>query len=355
MSGRSRSPSESPPLLIGATGTFSPCGLSVIDTIGPTGHTGGRRTTIAACIAFLPGAIAGGLLTFGSLAVAGRPAARRGRAGRLPGRGGDRAVRRRPRGQGHPDRAADPPAAARALAAGDADAGRRRPLRRAPRDRLHDLRPLASGSGPSPGSASRSAIPPSGWCSAPASGWAARFRSSRSRRSPAARPASGRTELMCERPGVYLGLRRGDAAALAVAALALIVVPGSASAAGTSIAHATDPSATADSLLFQRLGGPRGDEPRGTRDPAPRQPSGDRRPLCRHRPGRRHPPLRSQHPGAGRADPRAGRRRDRGSPMPGLPIGRPPEAARASSSAISRTRRLPPRPSSSPRRAAPGS
>ena len=32
-------------LLIGATGTFSPCGLSVIDTIGPTGHTGGRRTT----------------------------------------------------------------------------------------------------------------------------------------------------------------------------------------------------------------------------------------------------------------------------------------------------------------------
>ena len=26
-------------LLIGATGTFSPCGLSVIDTIGPTGHT----------------------------------------------------------------------------------------------------------------------------------------------------------------------------------------------------------------------------------------------------------------------------------------------------------------------------
>ena len=64
------------------------------------------------------------------------------------------------------------------------------------------------------------------------------------------------TELMCERPGVYLGLRRGDAAALAVAALALIVVPGSVSAAGTNIAHATDPSATADSLLFQRLGGP---------------------------------------------------------------------------------------------------
>lgn len=50
-------------LLIGATGTFSPCGLSVIETIGPTGHTGGRRTTVAACATFLPGAIAGGILT----------------------------------------------------------------------------------------------------------------------------------------------------------------------------------------------------------------------------------------------------------------------------------------------------
>jgi hypothetical protein len=58
-------------LLIGATGTFSPCGLSVIETIGPTGHTGGRRTTVAACATFLPGAVAGGLLTFGSLAVLG--------------------------------------------------------------------------------------------------------------------------------------------------------------------------------------------------------------------------------------------------------------------------------------------
>ena len=58
-------------LLIGATGTFSPCGLSVIETIGPTGHSGGRRITIAACAAFLPGAVAGGLLTFGSLALVG--------------------------------------------------------------------------------------------------------------------------------------------------------------------------------------------------------------------------------------------------------------------------------------------
>src|SRR5436190_16617976 len=58
-------------LLVGATGTFSPCGLSAIDTIGPTGHMGGRRITAAACATFLPGAVAGGLITFGSLALAG--------------------------------------------------------------------------------------------------------------------------------------------------------------------------------------------------------------------------------------------------------------------------------------------
>ena len=58
-------------LLIGATGTFSPCGFSVVETLGPTGHTGGRKVTIAACLAFLPGAVAGAVLTFGSLAALG--------------------------------------------------------------------------------------------------------------------------------------------------------------------------------------------------------------------------------------------------------------------------------------------
>ncbi len=58
-------------VLIGATGTWSPCGLSMIETIGPTGHTGGRAVALAACATFLPGALAGGLLTFGGLALAG--------------------------------------------------------------------------------------------------------------------------------------------------------------------------------------------------------------------------------------------------------------------------------------------
>jgi hypothetical protein len=58
-------------VLVGATGTWSPCGFSMIETIGPTGHTGGRWVTPAACATFLPGALAGGLVTFGGLAVAG--------------------------------------------------------------------------------------------------------------------------------------------------------------------------------------------------------------------------------------------------------------------------------------------
>ena len=64
------------------------------------------------------------------------------------------------------------------------------------------------------------------------------------------------TELLCERDESYRRLRLGDAAALLAAGVALVVVPGSAGAAGPAIPHATDPSATADALLFQKLGGP---------------------------------------------------------------------------------------------------
>ena len=58
-------------LLAGLTGTWSPCGFSMIETIGPAGHTGGRVTTLAACLTFTLGALAGGAFTFGSLAVLG--------------------------------------------------------------------------------------------------------------------------------------------------------------------------------------------------------------------------------------------------------------------------------------------
>jgi hypothetical protein len=57
--------------LAGVTGTWSPCGFSMIETIGPRGHLGGRSTTIAACATFAIGAVVGGLITFGGLAWLG--------------------------------------------------------------------------------------------------------------------------------------------------------------------------------------------------------------------------------------------------------------------------------------------
>ena len=58
-------------LVAGLTGAWSPCGLSMVETIGPTGHDGGRRTTAAACATFALGAVVGGVVTFGSLGALG--------------------------------------------------------------------------------------------------------------------------------------------------------------------------------------------------------------------------------------------------------------------------------------------
>jgi hypothetical protein len=54
----------------GVTGTWSPCGLSMVETLGR--HGGGRRTTLAACATFALGALAGGVVTFGGLALVGQ-------------------------------------------------------------------------------------------------------------------------------------------------------------------------------------------------------------------------------------------------------------------------------------------
>jgi hypothetical protein len=43
----------------------------MIETIGPTGHSGGPATTAAACVTFTLGALAGGVATFAALALAG--------------------------------------------------------------------------------------------------------------------------------------------------------------------------------------------------------------------------------------------------------------------------------------------
>src|SRR5215207_3507020 len=242
-------------LLIGATGTFSPCGLSVIDTIGPTGHTGGRRTTIAACVAFVPGAITGGLITFGSLAAFGEA---------LHGSGG---------------RTSYLVAAGIALLAAILEALGTRivpQIRRQLPEHWRRVLPMpvaAALYGVLLGIGFTTFVLSFGvWALAgvslavgdPALGLllGACFGIGRATPIVALAPAAGgrvgikATELMCERPAVYLGLRRGDAAVLLVAAFALVIVPGDAGARGGVVApQATDPSATIDSLVYQRLTG----------------------------------------------------------------------------------------------------
>jgi hypothetical protein len=242
-------------LLIGATGTFSPCGLSMIETIGPTGHTGGRRTAIAACIAFLPGALVGGLLSFGSLALAGKA---------LHGAGGAGAY------------------TAAAVIAVVAAALEIRGTRIVPQirrqlpegwRRVMPMPVAAMLYGVLLGIGFTTFVLSFGvWALAgvslaigdPALGLliGAAFGFGRAIPIVSLAPAAGgpvgvrATELMCERPGVYLSLRRGDAATLLVAALALVVVPGDAGARDDVTApRATDPAAMLDALVYQRLTG----------------------------------------------------------------------------------------------------
>jgi hypothetical protein len=242
-------------LLIGATGTFSPCGLSAIDTIGPTGHTGGRRITAAACTTFLPGAVAGGLITFGSLALIGDL---------LHGGGG---------------RLAYAAAAGIALLGAVLDARGTRivpQIRRQLPEHWRRVMPMplaAALYGLLLGLGFTTFVLSFGvWALAgvslaigdPSTGLllGACFGLGRAIPIVVLAPLSGSragiraTEVLCERDSSYRRLRLGDAAALAAAAVALIVAPGAAGAAGPTIPHATDPSATADALLFQRLGGP---------------------------------------------------------------------------------------------------
>jgi hypothetical protein len=242
-------------LAVGATGTFSPCGLSAIDTIGPTGHPGGRRITAAACATFLPGAVLGGLITFGSLGWLGEL---------LHGAGG---------------RLAYVVAAGIALLAALLEA-RGTPIvpqiRRQLPEHWRRVMPMplaAALYGVLLGLGFTTFVLSFGvWALAgvslalgdPSIGLllGAAFGIGRAIPivvlAPLAGSATGirATELMCEREGAYLGLRRGDAVALLIAGLALVAAPGSAGATGTEVRHATDPGATADALLFQRLGGP---------------------------------------------------------------------------------------------------
>jgi hypothetical protein len=241
-------------LLIGATGTFSPCGLSVIETFGPGGHTGGRRTTLAACATFLPGSVIGGVLTFGSLAMLG---------GLVHGVG---------------DRPAVLGAAALAGVAAVLDARGTRivpQIRRQLPEHWRRLMPMplaAALYGVLLGIGFTTFVLSFGvWALAGISlaigdPWLGlllglSFGVGRAIPIVVLAPLAGEPpgirarELMCERPSVYLGLRRSDAAALALVALALVVVPVSAGAADDVAVNATDPSATEDALAFESVSG----------------------------------------------------------------------------------------------------
>jgi hypothetical protein len=53
----------------GVTGAWSPCGFSMVDTLGEAGR--GRRSMLGACATFTVGAVAGGVVTFGALSLLG--------------------------------------------------------------------------------------------------------------------------------------------------------------------------------------------------------------------------------------------------------------------------------------------
>jgi hypothetical protein len=241
-------------LLIGATGTFSPCGFSAVETIGPTGHTGGRRTTYAACATFLPGAVLGGVVTFGALALAGDA---------LHGAGG---------------RAAYIVAAAIAILAAVLEARGTRivpQIRRQLPEHWRRVMPMplaAALYGVLLGLGFTTFVLSFGvWALAgislavgdPQLGLVLGVAFGIGRAVPvvalaplAGTPAGNRaTDWMAGSPAAYLGVRRGDAAALAIAAGALVLSVGSAGAADRAAESASDPSATVDSLAFERVGG----------------------------------------------------------------------------------------------------
>jgi len=237
-------------LIAGLTGTWSPCGFSMIETIGPVGHTGGRPTTIAACVTFTLGALVGGVATFGAL----------GALGALVHGADD--------GLAYALAAAIAAAAALAEIRGVAIVPQvRRQLpehwRRAmPMPVAAGLYGILLGLGFTTFVLTFGVFALAGIVLAlgePAVGIAVGLAFGVGRALPIAllapiadRPAGIRvTELMAERPGIYRGMRLGDGVALLAAAAALAVaVP--ASASRTESRPAADPATAAKALYYQR-------------------------------------------------------------------------------------------------------
>ncbi len=240
-------------LLAGVCGTWSPCGFSMIETIGPVGHTGGRSVTVSACVTFALGALVGGVLTFSLLASLGEL---------LKGAGGASAYL---------------VAAAIAVAAGLAEIRGMRILPQLRRQLPEHWRrvmpmPLAAGLyGVLLGLGFTTFVLTFGVFALagiafalgdPSVGLAVGLAFGVGRALPivlvapiADRGAGIRiTETMADRPGIYRGVRFGDGLALLAAAVALIVAS-PAGAARTESHPAADPSVGGNDLAFQRPNG----------------------------------------------------------------------------------------------------
>jgi hypothetical protein len=237
-------------LLVGLTGAWSPCGFSMVETVGLAGDEGRRRTTIAACATFAPGAVLGGVATFGLLALLGE--ATHGAGAQL----------------------AYLIAAGIAVAAAVAEARGMRIVPQIRRQLPEGWRwtmplPLAAGLyGILLGLGFTTFVLSFGvWALAgisvalgdPTAGViiGAAFGVGRAIPVLAVAPAVDTTfgnrciELMAERPSTYRLFRLGDAVTLGVVAIALASTA-SATAARTEVPHGADPSAAGKALAFQR-------------------------------------------------------------------------------------------------------
>ena len=205
-------------LAAGVTGAWSPCGLSMVETLAPGGYARTRAAAAAAGATFALGALAGGAVTFGGLALLGA----------LLGAGGAVAL------------------GAAAVVAVAAAAAEARGLRIAPQIRRQvpeawrRERPVAlatAGYGVLLGLGFTTFVLTFAvWALAgasialgdPALGLAIGLAFGLGRALPVlalAPRAHAATAVMCERPGILLGLRRVDAVALAAVALALGTAP----------------------------------------------------------------------------------------------------------------------------------
>jgi hypothetical protein len=238
-------------LLIGLTGAWSPCGFSMVETIGLSGDGARRWTTIAACATFLPGAVLGGMATFGVLSALGEL---------IHGVGG---------------RAAYLVATAIAIAAAVAEARGVRivpQIRRQLPERWRWTMPMplaAALYGVLLGLGFATFVLSFGvWALAgislalgdPGAGLVigAAFGLGRAIPVIVVAPAVDRPlgvrciELMAERPALYRIFRLGDAVTLGLVAVALTAT-GIATAARIEVRRGADPSATGKALAFQRL------------------------------------------------------------------------------------------------------